>query len=769
MSFPCTRGVSVATILAIAVTLTGAITAVPQAHGETAGDPPPLAVPYPPEPHLMAAESGPPGAVTLITGDRVFVSTGAGVRAGGIVPAAQSGPAAAMLSVAAGGQPQEIPADAVPYLGHGLDPGLFSMGRLVGAERGGRLPVTIGYHGRLPRLPGVTIISAGHRAARGYLTPASARAFGAALAQQYLADRGSGGFGNDGMFAGGVQIALPGQAPRPAAGTGEHPGTNTVTITGTNEAGQPANGDPVALYNVDVSGRFDSFSSQGFFRNGLATFTNVPNGHYWAAAIFFAPTGASVRQVVLPQFTVSGNTRVHMAARAATSKVTVVTPRPARPVLTTVTVVRFPGKGVPTDQGATVFGSASQYVTPVPDRPGVGSIRLFPSQQLVSPPGSGVPYQYALTYGSPQGTIPVRERYVVRASSLATVHESFFQSAPSAGQWWVNTLQTRLVVGLASDRAPVSLPGTAVLYAGTNVPGLTWQTQYYAVAPSGAQENGEYQNSLLMTPGQRYTGTWNRYPLHPDANTLLSPEPFYYAVTPSASIGGNMLRLDTSPFTDSQLGDNGTGFGSWHGSTVTGSYQVDQGGRKIASGNPVTVAGGANALYLQVPLHSTSSAPITFRLTAARSGRDFPLATASQTAWTWRPVRHPGAKLPPGWDCLDRVPKDLFCTVQPMMTLEYDVARLDLKESAPAGRQELTITVGHLQLAKAAQVTGAKVQVSFDAGKTWHLAKITPLGNGRFRATFTAPAKAKVALRTIASDTAGGSIRETITGAYVTG
>src|SRR5579863_9750807 len=209
MSFPCPRGVSVATILAIAVTLTGAIAAVPQAHGETASDPPPIAVPYPPEPHPMAAESGPLRAVTLITGDRVFVSTGAGVRADGIVPAAQSGPAAAMLSVAPGGQPQEIPADAVPYLGHGLDPGLFSMGRLVGAERGGRLPVTIGYHGRLPRLPGVTITWAGHRAAQGYLTPASARAFGAALARQYLADRGSGGFGNDGLFAGGVQIALP--------------------------------------------------------------------------------------------------------------------------------------------------------------------------------------------------------------------------------------------------------------------------------------------------------------------------------------------------------------------------------------------------------------------------------------------------------------------------------------------------------------------------------------------------------------------------------
>jgi hypothetical protein len=103
-----------------------------------------------------------------------------------------------------------------------------------------------------------------------------------------------------------------------------------------------------------------------------------------------------------------------------------------------------------------------------------------------------------------------------------------------------------------------------------------------------------------------------------------------------------------------------------------------------------------------------------------------------------------------------------------MMTLEYDVAGLGLNESAPAGQQAVIIAAGHLQLAKAASVTGATVSASFDGGKTWQKATVTPLGGGRFKATFTAPAGATVALRTTAKDAAGGSVSETITGAYTT-
>jgi hypothetical protein len=64
-------------------------------------------------------------------------------------------------------------------------------------------------------------------------------------------------------------------------------------------------------------------------------------------------------------------------------------------------------------------------------------------------------------------------------------------------------------------------------------------------------------------------------------------------------------------------------------------------------------------------------------------------------------------------------------------------------------------------------VTRASVSVSFDGGKTWHPATVTG-HEGRYTATFTAPAGAKVSLRASAADAAGGSITETITSAYQT-
>ena len=60
-----------------------------------------------------------------------------------------------------------------------------------------------------------------------------------------------------------------------------------------------------------------------------------------------------------------------------------------------------------------------------------------------------------------------------------------------------------------------------------------------------------------------------------------------------------------------------------------------------------------------------------------------------------------------------------------MMTLAYGVAGLGLGGSAPPGRQVLQLSVGHLQLAKAAAVTKASVSVSFDGGKTWHPAQVS--------------------------------------------
>ena len=103
-----------------------------------------------------------------------------------------------------------------------------------------------------------------------------------------------------------------------------------------------------------------------------------------------------------------------------------------------------------------------------------------------------------------------------------------------------------------------------------------------------------------------------------------------------------------------------------------------------------------------------------------------------------------------------------------MMTLEYQVQGLGLSGTAPAGPQVIDITAGHLQLARAAAVTGATASVSFDGGAHWQPATVTSQGAGQFRAAFTAPPGALVTLRVSASDTIGGSVTESITRAYRT-
>jgi hypothetical protein len=105
------------------------------------------------------------------------------------------------------------------------------------------------------------------------------------------------------------------------------------------------------------------------------------------------------------------------------------------------------------------------------------------------------------------------------------------------------------------------------------------------------------------------------------------------------------------------------------------------------------------------------------------------------------------------------------CAVEPLLTLQYAVAGESLHGSTHAGPQTVHLSVGHLQLVNGARVTRAALSVSVNGGKTWHRAKLTGHG-GSYTATFTAPAGVQVSLCASAADAAGGTISETLPGAY---
>jgi hypothetical protein len=705
-----------------------------------------------------AAQSTRP--VLLINGERVMFRPGPAGHPVAMM-AAQGGFALLFTSTVCG-QAADVPAVAMPFIGRGLDPSLFMVHALQRQETNGRLPVQLTYDGRrAPPVPGVTITSAARGTADGYLTPASARKFGAALQRQYLADHARASYGTDGLFARGLSIALAGTpAPNPVRPQFVQ---RTLTVKGRNLAGHPDSGDNVLVFNADNCARFgDPVETDNVFDHGVAKFS-VPAGHYWAIGQFlrFAGGGFRLHLAVLPQFTVSGNTTVQVAGRSATSKITFATPRPAVSEQTTFTLVRGGQAGSATGIGWA--GINTQFwVSPTSSKPTVGTLQAFTAAELTSRPGAGLPYAYNLDFPGPAGLIPA-QHFVLQPASLATISEHYYQDLPSTGSWTtVGGAATQSSGAVLSIFVPLKLPGRQIQYMSGN-PAVLWSSQYWEYTNrEGDLFAGQADAFRSLHAGEHLTEDWNRYPLHPQPDVSLTGSSAF-PVLSSAGRHGNILALDTTPFSDNELGHLGTGFvtGTFGGSdaSVTGRFHIDQNGRRLAAGNAV------NGIP-PVPLSRRPSV-IRFALTAARTGKRYVLSTRSRTVWTWRSRRDTSATVPPGWFCTgSSAGITRRCAVQPMMTLRYQVSRLALDGSAPPGRQAIGISVGHIQLARIAPVTGARVQVSFNDGKTWQATSVTAAGGGRFRAAFSAPAGAFVTLRVTATDAAGGSIRETILRAY---
>ena len=701
------------------------------------------------------AVSGP--AVLLVNGDRVMSSGGAGTRNVAVVPASAHGLAGATMGLSLGGHHYVIPSAAVPYLGHGLGWTLFDVSALATAEKSGRLPVRISYGARLHALPGVTFTRSGGGLASGYLTASSARVFGAALIRQFRADRRTGSYGRDGIFAGRESVALAG--PAVAATARPDLPMHVLTMTATNIAGQRDNGDVVFVVNEDNSTLFgDPIEAENDFYRGSAKFS-VPAGNYFALGMFFDASGAT-RLVVLPHFSVpsTGSATVPMAESLASSKITFATSLPARVTDIQATLLTQSAAG---PESSFSFDNANipLYLSPTTSAPPVGHLYVGLNALLHSPSTATSPYQYNLVYQDASGTIPAQD-YTVQASSLATLHQRFFQAGRAQGGFFQLGIYP-WEGGYFTTIYPQALPYQRTVYASGD-PAAQWAAesfQSYATLAGGQSASLEQ-----YAPGQTVPDDWNAGPLHAGTNVNLIGAANLFTAVPSASRSGNTLSLDVTPFSDSQPGHLGSGFqpGIFAATgKVTGSYEIDQNGKKIAGGNAVKAAQGSSDLYAQARLSAKRSV-IKFAVSASRTGRAYGLATSSRTVWTWPSARQTGAVPPAGWIC----PSSQACVVQPMMTLEYSVPGLRLNESASPGRQVLDFSAAHLQLATAAAVTRATVQVSQNGGKTWRPVAVTVTGPGRFRAMFSDKQAGTVALRVTATDSAGSQIKETILSAY---
>ncbi|HEY2579677.1 MAG TPA: hypothetical protein VGI74_25485 [Streptosporangiaceae bacterium] len=537
----------------------------------------------------------------------------------------------------------------------------------------------------------------------------------------------------------------------------------TLAIKGFNLAGAPAGlGSNVQVFSA-TSMRWNeqTIGPDPGFLHGLVTM-HVPAGKYWLIGQF--STGNSYRLDIPAQLTVTGNTTATVSARAASSEVTTATPRPAVRA-DAVFVSSYTLRGGQTFWDCGTAGGTSLWVSPLARAHTTGTLFSATSAQLNSPPAQAVPYTYELDSAAPAGTI-ASQHLAVTAADLATVHEHFYSDTATTAPWFAFGGPARQFgeTGFFAVSTALPMPGDRTVYFEAQ-PTAVWRPE---IASGPLTETPAPQ---LLHTGQELNTNWNAYPLHPAPN--LPPAGVNDLTLLSASRAGNMLILDITPFSDNTPGHTGSGVSRFNGITGSGSYAISANGVKIASGkvNPAAPFGDVFASATVSPKPSQ----IKFTLTTSRKASGSDLSGTSEDTWTWPSQAEPHAIVPAPWYCRDTFAHgvDRHCAVQDMMTLDYQLAGESLDGTTQAGPQSLGIAISHLPLSTSYRVTHAQLQVSFNNGTSWQPAALTRICHGQvctnaYRATYHAPAGAKVSLRFTARDSHGATVTETILRAYQT-
>lgn len=688
----------------------------------------------------------------MINGDRLAIRHLPTGDVSSMMPAPDGG---AILTLHGAGATYDIPVDALPYLGRGLDPSLFNRALLQRFATGAKLPVKISFSGRRPSLPGVSVRHWGGTTATGFLTASSAKVFGAALFRQFAAQHATGQYSAGGIFAGGVSVSLAG-APASFPVRPQFP-MHTLTVAGTNLRGKADSGDVVLVFNADNPARFsDPFEAENVFFHGTSKFS-VPSGHYWAITDFVSPIkhgNISQRLVVAPQFTVSKNAKLRLSAKSATSEITFKTPRPteASTSVETFTVARTGKTGGAFSINALSFG-APMWVSPTRTKPTVGTIQSFTFGQLLSPQkAKGTPYAFNLDYAGPLGLIP-KQHFTATLASVATVHERYFLDAKSDAFWSTSGgFAAQLESELLFSFDEIAMPGLQTQYM-SGGPAVLWMTSTFAFNGQGEQDSLH-----TLVAGRQTTDNWNEYPLHPQPNTqlLTGKNARIFAALPSAWRSGDELFLLVTPFGDNQLGH----FGAADFSAK--SSLTENGKRLRLEGFP----GFQNVKLSPTPGN------VAYSVTATLPDPLDNLSARTTTTWSFRSSRNASATIPRSWICANaKFFLTQKCSIPSMLSLNYSVANdLGLNGVAPAGAQTINLAVGHFQpSAKPAAITKVTAQVSYDGGKFWQPAKVLHLATNDYQLIFTPPAGVDVTTRVTATDATGASVTETIINAYSVG
>jgi hypothetical protein len=745
----------------------------------------------------------PPGApetkLTLVTGDSVRVERGAGDRTV-VSPALAAKPsqpseealagASGMLTFTLGGDVYAVPATVIPHLGKTLDPALFNVSYLqrAGYAAQPKLPLSIEWRtAEHDGIPGVTAPEDGTRT-EGSIDAAGTAAFGRALAREGADALGEvkrislGPAPHAGRVAGAAPLSR-----RTAAGGRQ---SYTLTVSQLGRQGVASNAI-IAIQNLDNAETY--YSVHGLAPDAGPVAVSVPAGAYGISAFIYDLNEAGFDEnltFVPADVTVSKDTAVTVDARQA-RPIDVTVPRAeAEPMLAAMKFARHSAAGGSLQSLWWSYGSAVHEIvpqvryfakpTPAPRRGSLG----FSHSWMFAPPGTGLTgapqeYIYNLDFPSENG-VPVDLTHHMTAADLAIDHTRIGTLHPDLGGTSTMTpfhSWSTLSMGLGTPLMDkLALPVERTDYYGGST-ATAWHRGVGTLPTPARNDYFPRIHAPLRTfrPGEEITTTWANGPSVP------APEWQNMGLPAGAAQPTGNGKSTTTYFCPACRQGDVMGFSVVSSGDSDPTHTISQYEYTISA---LADAGGGptNTLNFYRDGQLTQ--------VAATSGQVFPMlpGTASyRIEWTqtrpeWATL---GTRVETTWDFTsstpkknDRLPEYQECTPDvnhgcaylPLIFGGYDFGT-DLRGKAPAdGPHTFTVTGYYQRGVTGRQVTKASVQVSFDDGKTWSPAAVTPSGGGKFRVSVLNPAASEgsgfASVKVNLSDSAGDSFEQTVIHAY---
>jgi hypothetical protein len=461
----------------------------------------------------------------------------------------------------------------------------------------------------------------------------------------------------------------------------------------------------------------------------------------------FDDSGAAATELAFTDFTVAGApATASLDLRTATNTVSVGDPpRPADLLGQDVTWYR----GSDDAHGAIVglVGLPAGTAIRVGDSPAsVGVQHFYVHDRFESGADAAEPYAYDVEFPT-DGALDGPLRYQIAGSDLVAVDTRYHSDVPGR----VGAATMFGMLGWEFFQARTTYPLTQPLR----------RTEYLTGDPDIAY--GGFVLTSNDAAGENWRGGYQRYRAGQQASVDWLAGPIVPGLPADTGTGdyqcpacreGDTLSIDLGPVTDSEPDHYGYLAPSGDGVTSSSRFQLYQGDTQLAD---LTDATGGDFAVGPDPAGYRLVYDQTRRSTATNQ------STGSHTEWTFD-SRHSGATtVPDRWFC-GTAGTTADCSAVSLLTLHYDLPA-GLDGTVPAGRQTLTLTVGHTSGTPDVPVPTATVAISYDGGATWTPVPVTSLGANRFAAGWDGAAGQSVSLAVTATDDDGGTVTQTVTDA----